>query len=87
MSAATPIRVLVIDDSAFSRRTMSGGMPAGPMNAYHSESSNSGTPASLTVGRCGSAGDRTVPVVASARNRLALTCPTTEPLVANVRNT
>src|SRR5688572_9747515 len=73
--------------SALSRRTTSCGMPAGPMKAYHNESSNSDTPVSFTVGRCGSAGDRAVPVVASARRRPDLTCPTTEPLVANVRNT
>ena len=65
---------MIFATSVCRRAITAGGVPAGAISAFHSEISQSGTPASVSVGTSGAAGDRAGLVTASGRTRPPRAC-------------
>src|SRR5688572_28781896 len=74
----------IATSSALSRRTMSGGVPAGACIEYHALVSYCGRPASAKVGRSGSSGERRGAEIASARSFPERTCGIADAAVSSI---
>lgn len=73
--------------SALMRSTMALGVPGYAAVAWAGLLAPKGTPASATVGRSGTAGERFSELTASARNRPCLTWGSTDTIDANIMST
>ena len=76
---------MILRVSAFQRCTISGGVRAGAKKPIQLVTAKPGSAASATVGRSGTAAERTAPMVASGRSLPAFTCGSTVGMVAKMR--